>query len=380
MEPHGMNKLSWFSALLVLTMFPGFPVVRATPPVTRFPDDLVRKLDAEVARQMQKKNLPGVVVAISVPGEGEYVAVQGKSNLETGRAREFADPFRIASITKTFTATAILQLVDQGKLRKSDTLSAWYPDFPSADKIRIADLLRMRSGIADPVDHAFMKDYYDHPLMDLGPDELIRRAKTKAARFTLPDRQTRYTELNYILLGDIVRRASGQDIAFYLRDHICTPLGMKNTVWPTTSTLPGELHGYGWNAQTKAFEDKTLLNAQLPGGAGAMISTMADLQIFARALYKGDLLKPETQKARLDCRPIDGAPAWVRYGEGIGKFGRFYGHNGAIWGFSTDMFYLPEKDATIIISVNRNDADERSHADGLFFGLTRILFPAHVDW
>jgi CubicO group peptidase (beta-lactamase class C family) len=217
----------------------------------RFSDELVKTLDAEVARQMEKKHLPGVVVAIRVPAEGNYIAVEGKANLENGRARQRDDPFRIASITKTFVATAILQLVDRGKLRKSDTIDNWYPDFP---------------------------------------------------------------------------------------------------------------------------------NAEPAGGAGAIVSTVTDLEIFARALYRGDVLKPQTQRARMQFNPISGAPAWVQYGEDIGKFGRFYGHNGAIWGFSSDMFYLPEKDATVVISVNRNDEDEYSQADPLFFALTKILFPSFAEW
>src|SRR5262249_52919796 len=124
--------------------------------------------------------------------------------------------------------------------------------------------------------------------------------------------------------------------------------------WPTTPSLPGDLHGYSWNAQTKAFEDRTLLNPKVPGGAGAMISTAADLQRYVRALYQGDLLKSETHKARLECTPLAGAPPWVAYGEGIGRLGAFYGHNGGIVGFSTTMFYLPEKDATIVVCVNRS--------------------------
>jgi D-alanyl-D-alanine carboxypeptidase len=375
-----MNKLSLPTAIVLLIVIATVAFPTDKQPLARFSDDIVRKLDDEIAKQMQKKNLPGVAVAIAVPGQAEYVAVRGKANLETGRARELGDPFRVASITKTFTATGILQLIDQGKLRRSDTLSHWYPDFPNANKITIGNLLRMRSGIPDPVDHEFMKEYYRQPLTELGPDDMIGRAKNKAAQFIPPDSKTRYTELNYIILGEIVRHVSGQDMAASLSKSVFVPLGMKNTLYATAPQLPGELHGYGWNARTKAFEDKTLLNPKLPGGAGAVVSTVADLQTFARALYKGELLKPETQKARLECRPIEGAPPWVKYGEGIGKFGRFYGHNGAIWGFSSDMFYLPEKDATIVVSVNRNDEDERSHADGLFFALTKIVFPEFVDW
>ncbi len=115
-----------------------------------FSDDTVRRLDRTISKQMQEYDFPGVVVGVWVPGEGEYVVARGKANLKTGEERDLDDPFRIGSITKTFTATAVLQLVEEGKLSKSDKLSKWYPDFPNAEKITIEHLLSMRSGIVEP--------------------------------------------------------------------------------------------------------------------------------------------------------------------------------------------------------------------------------------
>jgi D-alanyl-D-alanine carboxypeptidase len=115
-----------------------------------FSDDTVERLDRAIAKQMQENNLPGVVVGVWMPGEREYVVARGKANLKTGEQRDINDPFRIASVTKTFTATAILQLVEQGKLSKFDKLSKWYPEFPNAERITIEHLLRMQSGIAEP--------------------------------------------------------------------------------------------------------------------------------------------------------------------------------------------------------------------------------------
>src|SRR5919112_5767586 len=103
-----------------------------------------------IAQEMEDKDLPGVVVGVWTPDEGEYVTAQGTANRDTGREREPEDPFRIASLTKTFTGTAFLQLVDEGQLSTSDPLSTWYPDFPKADEITVDNLLRMRSGMVDP--------------------------------------------------------------------------------------------------------------------------------------------------------------------------------------------------------------------------------------
>jgi D-alanyl-D-alanine carboxypeptidase len=347
---------------------------------SRFSPALAQKLDAEISKQIDKKNLPAVIATITIPGEGRYVARRGKASLKTGRAPAADDSFRIASITKMFTATAVLALIDQGKLSGTDPVSKWFPSLPNAEKITIDNLLRMQSGIVDPIDHQTMKDYYHNPFLRVPLSTLLERASAHGNHFGKPGKRTVYTDFNYILLGEIVERLSGKDLGTYLGETVLTPLSLRNTALPSGSKLSGDLRGYGWNAKTKAFEDKTELDPHLAGGAGAMVSTVADLETFARAAYKGSLLKPSTQKARLECKPITGAPAFIQYGAGIGKFGRFYGHNGGIPGFSSEMFYLPEKDATVVICVNRNDEDERSHADGLFFRLTKLVFPQYVDW
>jgi D-alanyl-D-alanine carboxypeptidase len=232
-------------------------------------DDAVKRLlDMEIDNQMRENNLPGVVVSIVVPGEGEYVAVKGRANLETGRARAAEDPFRVASITKTFTASAILQLVDQGKLGKSDKLSPWFPNFPNADQITVDDLLRMRSGIADSVDAELLRQCYDDPLMKFDTSDSIKRAAGKASQFEPPNQKTKYVNVNYNLLEEIIRYTSGHAIGVQLTEGIFKPLGLKDSQYPTTSDMPGALRGHGWDDRAQKFEDKTVLNPALPGGAG----------------------------------------------------------------------------------------------------------------
>jgi Beta-lactamase len=119
---------------LCVVSFSGCGNDRATP---QFSEDIVERLDTAIASEMKYDDLPGVVMGVWVPKEGQYVVAKGKANLETGKRRDLEDPFRIVSITKTFTATAILQLVEEGKLSKSDTLSKWHPDFPNADRITV---------------------------------------------------------------------------------------------------------------------------------------------------------------------------------------------------------------------------------------------------
>jgi D-alanyl-D-alanine carboxypeptidase len=350
----------------------------ATSGDARFSAENLKELDSTIARVMKDKNLPGVLVAVSVPGDGEYITAQGKANLDTGRAPDPDDQFRIGSATKTFVATAILQLVDEGKLSKSDTLSKWYPDFPNADRITIDDLLRMRSGIPDYWDEETLKQYYDNPLERVTNEDVIKAAASKADQFEPPDRETKYNNTNYNILSAIIEKVSGNDINTQLSENILKPLGLKNTLYPTNDELPGELHGYGLNPQSGEFEDKTILNPTPADGAGAMISNLSDLGVWARALYNGDLLNPETQQARLQTQPAEGM-APTRYGEGIFEgIEGVWGHGGEINGFSTDMWYIPKQDATIVISVNRCDETYDRQSGEVLLAVLKSLFPEYV--
>src|SRR4028118_1724755 len=158
---------------------------------------------------MEDRSLAGLVGGVGTPGEGEYVTAQGTANLDTERAREPEDPFRIASITKTFTGTAILLLVDQGRLSTSDKLSTWYPEFPNADEITVDDLLRMRSGIVDPYDKDFLQMWMENLTMDFSPEEVIAASAARADEFEPPNEKTQYNNLNFVFLQEIVGKVSG---------------------------------------------------------------------------------------------------------------------------------------------------------------------------
>ena len=346
----------------------------------RFSEENLRKVDEFVAQQMKQQNLPSVVVGVWAPAEGHYLTARGKANLETGEQRGLGQPFRIASITKTFTATAVLQLVDEGKLKTSDKLSKWYPNFPNADKITVDDLLRMRSGIPDFTDEEFMKDWYAHPQADITAKDTIERSAKKVDQFKAPGQETVYTNTNYVLLQEIVGKVSGEPLGDRIDEGILRPLGMDDSFYATEDGLPGTLQGYSWDPKSKEFQNKTVLNPAVPGGAGAMVSTLADLRPYAKALCEGDLLEAKTQKERLRSYPMEGDPPFVRYEQGLVFLGEWCGHNGTIFGFSSEMFYLPQEEVVILVDVNRLDLDDQSKSTNIFLGVSKILFPEHVDW
>ena len=139
-----------------------------------FPPADVQALTQIAVKGMAEEHQPGLVVGIWIPGRGAFVQAFGKADLASGAPMDLDDHFRIASITKTFTATAVLRLVDQGKLRLDDTLSTYIAGIPNGDRITIRNLLAMTSGIYDfTMDEQFDKAFAGNPVMSFGLDDLL---------------------------------------------------------------------------------------------------------------------------------------------------------------------------------------------------------------
>ena len=176
-------------------------------------------------------------------------------------------------------------------------------------------------------------------------------------QFKPPGQEGVYTNLNYFILGGIVQKITGADVGVFITDNIIHKLGLRQTSYPIRNDLPGGLHGYGWNPKTGRFDDKTEFNPALGGSAGAMISSLVDLGEFVRVLCTGGLLRPETQRARMEGQALNGTT--TQYGEGVITGPYACGHSGTVPGFGTDMYYFAERNATLIINVNRLDRDDK---------------------
>jgi D-alanyl-D-alanine carboxypeptidase len=339
---------------------------------TLFASEIARRLDQSIATIARRNNLPSVAVGVFVPGRGRYTFVEGYANLQTRTPRSLDQPFRIASVTKAFAATAVLVLVDRGLLRKTDLIAKWYPSFPNANRITIDDLLRMRSGIPAPNDDEVLARVYDAPLAPAPSldDELASYAKLKR-EFKPPNTIGVYTDFNYDILAGIVERVTGKDIGDLIDQMVIEPLKLRNTSYPVGTAIAGPLRGYGWNPATKRFDDKTLFNPPLAGAAGAVVSNISDLATFARVLCIGGLLKPQTQRERQSGLRLQGTDA--DYGEGVATGSGFCGHSGTINGYSTDMYYVRKFDASFVISVNRLDRDNRSRTTPILALISKAI-------
>jgi len=277
--------------------------------------------------------------------------------------------FRLGSITKQFTATAILQLAEQGKLRLDDKASTYYTAAPPAwSAITIAHLLSHRSGIPS---YTAIPRYFDGPArLDTTPEQLIALTRDKPLEFT-PGSKFAYDNSGYILLGYVIEKVSGQSYAAYVRDHIFMPLGMTHTGYEDSSAiLPHRAAGY---AKGKAgWENAAYLSMTVPYAAGSLYSTVDDLLLWDQALYAAKPLRQGSLEVMFtDHGDHYGTGYVIETQEGR----RVWWHNGGINGFSTFLARYPDQRLTVIVLSNYENAP----ATQIGVQLARLSFGEPAD-
>lgn len=352
----------------------GGPVAIAEPPVP-----LAERLDTAVAAKLAEMGIPGAVVGLSIPGEIDYLTAVGTSDLATGAPMSVDDHSRIGSVAKTFTGTAVLQLVDQGRISLSDPISRYVDGVPSGDSITLDLLGRMRSGLFSySDDDAFVpallaQSPTGQDAFAYTPRQLLDIAFAHPLNFA-PGTQYEYSNTNTVLLGQVVERVTGVPLGEYLAQKLFKPLGLSHTSYPADGALPEPFtHGYT-AASDGTVVDATFWNPSWSDAAGRIVSTYADLKVWAAVLAKGSMLRPQTQAGRLQTTEI--APG-VGYGFAIFNVSGWIGHNGDIPGYTTVVVYLPERDATLVILAN-SDVPEKHSAGQLATAVTEIATPDHV--
>lgn len=380
MPPFGLPGLTR-RALLVSTIASSAAVTigagvsaRQTP--IAVPDDAA--LRAIVDNFVATTDTPGAMAAVW-SGDGiPWLYAAGVSDIETQTPLSTSDAVRIASNTKTFVATVVLQLVDEGMLSLDDVVSTWIPDVPNGDIATIRNLLGMTSGIfnwfEEPgIEAAWVAD----PLIPWTPEEAIDIAREHPPYFA-PGEGFHYTETNYFLLGLIAEAVTGTSINDLITDRLLTPNGLTRTSFPTTPDMPKPFsRGYLPDEAGGAMIDFTSSNPDFPWTAGAMISTLEDMLAWARLLANGDLISPDMQAQRLELTVLATDPHLVGYGLGIFSMAGYWGHNGGINGYSTFMVHNPEINTTIVAATNLS-TNEGGGADAIFGEILRLLNPSLI--
>jgi D-alanyl-D-alanine carboxypeptidase len=343
----------------------------------------------------QTYRVPGVEVAVTVPGQGCFVSAAGLADTAGSVPLQLTDQFPIGSITKTFTATVILQLVQQGKLSLSAPISRWVPNVQYSSAITVKMLLNMTSGIYNEPGGQLLQVSDADPNTVWTPQQIVDFAEVQGPAES--PGQFYYSDTNYIILGMIAQAVTGKPIQELITQRILEPLHLSHTSF-ATAAAPPDLRVQGYDVAGPATPPRPnqffVSPAELSwsGAAGAMISTVADLQVWARALATGTLLSPSMQRQRLQLVPVPPPPLPAlpgtgvsadlptRYGLGIYSIGGLLGHKGAVSGYNADMFYLPAKKATIIVLVNaRNTSFLASYGedigDAAAISIAQIVLP-----
>lgn len=284
-------------------------------------------------------------VALSKNGEIIYQNSIGFSDLENQVRNTENTKFRIGSISKTFTAAIIMQLVEEGKLQLDTKLSAFYPGVPNASEISIEDLLRHQSGLFNFTNK---EEYLEYLEESKSKEELLEIFKENGTVFS-PGEKNEYSNTNYVLLSFIAEDVDKSSFKDILDERIAAPFQLEDTYFGgKIDTANGEALSYtkkgDWVLGTET-------NMNIPMGAGGVVSTASDLTKFFAALFNGEVVKTESLEQMKT----------MANGYGMGLFRypynnkTFYGHDGGIDGFSSMAVYAPGEDLAIAYTSNAKD-------------------------
>ncbi|GLW46841.1 beta-lactamase [Streptomyces sp. NBRC 14336] len=360
------------------------PSVRAErPDTTDYPrhalgPELSHRLDRAIEEVRQQADIPGLVVGLWMPGKGHYVRATGVADTATGRPMTRDVSVRIGSETKTFTVTALLKLVDDGRVGLDDPIAKYIKGVPNGRKITLRHLAEMRSGLfpytSDP---DFVHDLLSDPQRTFTPRQTLAYGFKHKNTFK-PGKQFEYCNSNLVLLGLVIEKVTGKRLADVIDKRVLRPAHLHHTVFPDNSEFP-EPHPRGYTNQTLSGEvaDATDWNPSWAWAAGAMISNLHDLRRWARVVATGTLLSPRTQAERLKMLPT-GVPG-TGYGLGIFESGGWIGHNGSIPGYETVTVYLPSKRATLVLMMNTDITYQGQEPSSLVArAITEIITPHNV--
>ncbi len=308
---------------------------------------------------MASSGAPGAIAGVWRSGFA-WTAAKGLADTRTGVPMQTSLIWRIGSVTKTFTATVVLRLVDKGKLNLEDRLSRFRPDFPKSERITIRQLLQHSSGIFSwDEDEPTRTAIFQHPDREWTMEKMIRLAAGKPFYFE-PGAGFHYSNVNYFLLTSIIEQVTGKRLAQVIREEIAEPLGLRHTYLADGPRYKNEvIHGY--MTEGNALKDTTglrfadVINYDLAAAAGGMVSTLDDLNVWVRALATGRLLSDRMHQEQLRVTPHS------TYGLGVATTADgWLGHSGGVAGSMCNVYIHPKTSAVIIQYFNKlNPVDEK---------------------
>jgi D-alanyl-D-alanine carboxypeptidase len=338
---------------------------RSLPPATE------HAIDAIVAEQMSTRQIPGMEVGVWLRRKRSYVRAFGVANLATGEPMATKDHVRIASITKTFTATVVLQLIDEKTLSLNDHLSEFVEGIPNGEQITIRQLLNMTAGVYDYFkDPEFIAWMYGDPGTPFSRNAVLEIARRHGPEFP-PGQAWGYSNTNYELLGLVVEKVTGRSVEAVVKHRIIDRLNLDKTIYPNSPSVP-KPYAHGYLSVNGQLEDATEFDANAVRASGGLVSTLDDLRVWAHALANGSPLTHRMQQERLKTIDTAAADNPGRYGLGIQDREGYLGHNGGTPGYSSAMFAVPGG-ATIIVLANSWDPNAPRRTFAAFQQIRALL-------
>lgn len=326
------------------------------------PKQLSSRIEEYMRAAAREEHFSGSIL-VAKNGKPVLSNAYGMANYELNVPNRPDTIFRLGSITKQFTATAIMQLQEKGRLSVNDSICKYLENCPSKwEAITIRNMLTHTSGIPDYTSQPDFKKSASQPLTNA---ELIARFKDMPLEFA-PGERYRYSNTAYNLLGAIIEKISAKTYADYLQENIFSPLGMKNTGYDVSGRViknraAGYLIGDG------SINNADFLDMSIPYSAGALYSTTGDLLKWDQAIETGKILSPRSLSEMF-------TPFKKDYGYGFG-ITEYFGHKeiyhgGGIFGFATQLTRFPDDKVTIIVLSN----NQRAAAGKIANSLAAIIF------
>jgi D-alanyl-D-alanine carboxypeptidase len=342
--------------------------------------------ELDEARKAELVKLTENVVAANVPGvvllvrRGEQVTriARGVSDKTTGQPLHPSDRFRIGSLTKTYVATVMLQLVDEGKLALTDTIGSRLPDLVSRNgQATVQQLLRNESGLYDYLDDQRVLAPY--LAGDLGfawrPEQLVAIAMEHEPRFA-PGTQYHYSNTNYVLLALLAERVTGKDMARFIAERITGPLGVRATSVDLEPQMVAP-YSHGYFRDSGGERDLTGMSPSWAWGAGNMVADAADVATFFRAVVAGRFVSKPLLEAMFTASPHS---VQDHYGMGIARVdvdcGRFMGHGGGFLGYKTLVFQSLDDQREVVLFQNLFSGDDGKGDEAAAEAVNKLLAAA----
>ena len=300
-------------------------------------------------------DVPGASVIAIRDGKVLYRHAYGLADVEAHTAATTATNYRLASVTKQFTAMAVLMLMDRGQLSLDDRLTKFFPDFPAYGKaITVREMLTHTSGLL-----AYEELLPAGRTTQLKDRDVLDLLRQQDHTYFPPGSQYRYSNTEYAHLALIVEKVSGMSFAAFLKKNIFEPLGMGGTVAFEDGVSTVANRAYGYSQKGSGFErtDQSLTSAVL--GDGGVYSSVDDLYRWDQALYTSKLVRAATlEQAFTPAVLTDGKATQYGFGWETSEFHgmKSVSHSGGTIGFRTFLLRIPERKFTTIVLANRSEA------------------------